>query len=76
VGVLWWALAMGLVVALLPSVRWAQAVLGALLGLLWMGRLLRRRLQGFTGDGLGATQQVSEIAFLFALSLSLPAAAP
>lgn len=76
VGVVWWALAMALVVVLLPSVRWAQAVLGALLALLWMWRLLHRRLQGFTGDGLGATQQVSEIAFLFALSLSLPAAAP
>ena len=29
-----------------------------------MARLLWRRLQGFTGDGLGATQQVCEIAFL------------
>lgn len=76
VGVVWWVLAMALAVALLPTVRWAQAVLGALLALLWMGRLLRRRLQGFTGDGLGATQQVSEIAFLFALALSLPMAAP
>ena len=28
-----------------------------------MRRLLERRLQGFTGDGLGATQQVCEIAF-------------
>ena len=61
---------------LLPTVGWAQAVLGALLALLWMWRLLSRRLQGFTGDGLGATQQVSEIAFLFALALSLPAATP
>ena len=76
VGVIWWALAMGLVVALLPTVHWAQAVLGALLALWWMWRLLRRRLQGFTGDGLGATQQLSEIGFLLALALSLPAAAP
>ena len=29
----------------------------------WMWRLLARRLRGFTGDGLGATQQVCEIAF-------------
>jgi adenosylcobinamide-GDP ribazoletransferase len=28
-----------------------------------MWRLLKRRLQGFTGDALGATQQVCEIAF-------------
>jgi adenosylcobinamide-GDP ribazoletransferase len=73
VGVVWWALAMALSVALLPAVGWAQAVLGALLALLWMWQLLRRRLQGFTGDGLGATQQVSEIAFCLALATSLPA---
>lgn len=76
VGLLWWAGAMALVVALLPTVRWAQGVLGALLALAWMWRLLRRRLQGFTGDGLGATQQVGEIAFLLALAPSLPALAP
>ena len=76
VGVVWWALAMALSVALLPDVGWAQAVLGALLALLWMWRLLRRRLQGFTGDGLGATQQVSEVAFLLALSASLPMGVP
>ncbi|MCJ0764944.1 adenosylcobinamide-GDP ribazoletransferase [Variovorax terrae] len=33
------------------------------LALFWMGRLFERRLQGFTGDALGATQQVCEIAF-------------
>jgi adenosylcobinamide-GDP ribazoletransferase len=73
VGAVWWVLAMALSVALLPAVGWVRAVLGALLALLWMWRLLRRRLQGFTGDGLGATQQVSEIAFLLALAISLPA---
>jgi adenosylcobinamide-GDP ribazoletransferase len=31
----------------------------------WMHRLLARRLQGFTGDGLGATQQLCELAFYF-----------
>lgn len=42
-------------------------------GLAWvyMGRLLWRRLQGFTGDGLGATQQVCEIAFYLGLALGL-----
>nr|WP_222622448.1 adenosylcobinamide-GDP ribazoletransferase [Ramlibacter albus] len=29
----------------------------------WMRRLLQRRLQGYTGDALGAVQQVAEIAF-------------
>jgi adenosylcobinamide-GDP ribazoletransferase len=76
VGLVWWGLAMALVLYLLPTVRWAQAVLGALIGLAWMWRLLRRRLQGFTGDGLGATQQVCELAFYLALAFSLPAVAP
>ena len=76
VGLVWWGLAMALVLYLLPSVRWAQAVLGALIGLAWMWRLLRRRLQGFTGDGLGATQQVCELLFYLALAFSLPAGAP
>ena len=33
--------------------------------LLWLRRLFARRLQGFTGDCLGATQQLCEIAFYF-----------
>ncbi|MDB5884166.1 MAG: cobalamin-5-phosphate synthase [Polaromonas sp.] len=40
----------------------------ALLGLL---RFFRRRLQGFTGDCLGCTQQVCEIAFYLGLAVSL-----
>lgn len=38
---------------------------------LWMWRLLLRRLQGFTGDCLGATQQVCELAFYLGLVLAL-----
>ncbi|MDP2264291.1 MAG: adenosylcobinamide-GDP ribazoletransferase [Hydrogenophaga sp.] len=74
-GILWWALAMALVWWMLPAAPWAQAVVGALVGLAWMWRLLRRRLQGFTGDGLGATQQVCEVGFYAALVLALPVAA-
>jgi len=73
IGVVWWVLAMALVGWLLPAAPWLQAILGALLGLAWMWRLLQRRLQGFTGDGLGATQQVGEVGFLLALAISLPA---
>lgn len=76
IGLLWWALAMALAVVLLPTVQWMLAVVGSLLGLVWMWRLLKRRLQGFTGDGLGATQQVCEIGFLLALAMTLPAVAP
>lgn len=36
-----------------------------------MLHLLRRRLQGFTGDTLGATQQLCELALYLGLSLSL-----
>ncbi len=32
---------------------------------------LQRRLQGFTGDGLGAAQQVSEIGFYLAMALAM-----
>ena len=37
----------------------------------WMGRWFARRLQGFTGDCLGATQQVSEIGFYLGAALAL-----
>lgn len=36
----------------------------------WMALLFRRRLQGFTGDCLGATQQVCEIACYFGMALA------
>lgn len=68
---LWWALALALVGWLFPAAPWWQAVLGGVLGLAWMWRLLRRRLQGFTGDGLGATQQVSEVLFYLGFALGL-----
>jgi adenosylcobinamide-GDP ribazoletransferase len=47
------------------------ALLASGLAFAVMGRLLWRRLQGFTGDGLGATQQVCEIAFYLGLALAL-----
>ncbi|MGV8803777.1 MAG: adenosylcobinamide-GDP ribazoletransferase [Polaromonas sp.] len=43
----------------------------ATLALVWMLRLFKRRLQGFTGDCLGATQQVCEIAFYLGLAVSV-----
>nr|WP_315229340.1 adenosylcobinamide-GDP ribazoletransferase [uncultured Albidiferax sp.] len=60
-------------------VVWAQeapfliaGILASLLALAWMGRMFQRRLQGFTGDCLGATQQVCEIAFYLGAALALP----
>ena len=70
-GVLWWVLALALVWWLLPGAPWPMAVASAMLGLAWMWRLLHRRLQGFTGDGLGATQQVCEVLFYLGLALSM-----
>ena len=39
------------------------ALLGLALPSVWMFCVLKRRLQGFTGDALGATQQLSELGF-------------
>ena len=62
----------------LALVIWAQAAITlvasctfALIALLYMHRLFKRRLQGFTGDCLGATQQVCEIAFYLGLAVAL-----
>ena len=41
------------------------------LAALHMARRLARRLQGFTGDGLGAVQQTSEVGFYLGAALSL-----
>ena len=68
---LWWLASLALLHALQPGLPWWGGVLGAALGLAWMHRLLHRRLQGFTGDGLGATQQVCELAFYLGLLLAL-----
>ena len=59
----------------LPTGSRAQPLLVALfassLAFAYMGSLLWRRLQGFTGDGLGATQQLCELAFYLGLALAL-----
>jgi adenosylcobinamide-GDP ribazoletransferase len=62
----------------LALVLWAQAAINLIVAcsaaaivLLYMYRMFKRRLQGFTGDCLGATQQVCEIAFYLGLAISL-----
>ena len=67
----WFAAAAALVLWLTEGVAWWAPVLASLLALLWMGRLLWRRLQGFTGDGLGATQQICELAFYLGLAVTV-----
>jgi adenosylcobinamide-GDP ribazoletransferase len=46
------------------AIEFIAACGAALLAWVFMWWRLRKRLQGFTGDALGATQQVCEIAFL------------
>ncbi len=52
--------------------QWLLALVLALVATDYMRRLLRRRLDGYTGDGLGATQQLSEVAIYAGLAASLP----
>lgn len=71
VGTTWWLVSIILLYFLHPNVPWWAAVVGAGTTLIWMFRLLARRLGGFTGDGLGATQQICEIGFYLGLLLVL-----
>jgi adenosylcobinamide-GDP ribazoletransferase len=50
--------------ATLGYVCWLFAAIGA--GWFWWQSLLKRKLGGYTGDTLGAIQQISEIMFYFA----------
>ena len=68
---LWCLVALAAASYVLDAVNLTVACSFAVLALLWMGRLFKRRLQGFTGDCLGAAQQVCEIAFYFGLAISL-----
>jgi adenosylcobinamide-GDP ribazoletransferase len=56
-------------VALLQSLLTALALSGIAFMVMW--RWFWQRLQGFTGDCLGTTQQVCEIAFYLGLAISL-----
>jgi adenosylcobinamide-GDP ribazoletransferase len=54
---------------LVTSLIWALGASALAFGVLW--RWFWKRLQGFTGDCLGTTQQVCEMAFYLGLALSL-----
>ena len=71
VAFIWLFMALALVLSVLDAMNLIVACSFAMLALLWMGRWFKRRLQGFTGDCLGATQQVCEIAFYLGLAISL-----
>ena len=74
----WLILAIILVTLIFPNTmlqiglgKWLLALVLALVTTDYMRRLLRRRLDGYTGDGLGATQQLSEIAIYVGLAASV-----
>ncbi len=73
--VIYAVLATDLIVIDLSAQTLFQALVTALglSALVWglMGRWFWRRLRGFTGDCLGATQQVCELAFYLGVALSL-----
>jgi len=68
IGVLWTLPALALLALSHGAAHALAALLATALAALWMARIFRRRLQGFTGDGLGATQQICEIAIYLALA--------
>ena len=71
VAFIWLFMALALVLSVLDAMNLIVACSFAVLALLWMGRWFKRRLQGFTGDCLGAAQQVCEIAFYLGMAVTL-----
>ena len=69
VGFLWWMSAIALTAHLAPAIPLWAGVMCSISCTLYVARILHRRLNGFTGDGLGATQQLAEIGFYLGLVL-------
>lgn len=68
VAALWCLGAIGLAFFVALKAYWLWGAVGAFLGGMLVYHRLRSRLQGFTGDGLGAAQQLGELGFyLFVL---------
>ena len=70
IGIIWCVGALTLVRWAFPDAGWGAGVFGAAFSTWWVRRLLHRRLGGFTGDGLGAVQQVSELAFYLGVAMA------
>ena len=68
---LWCFMPLTLVYQAQSAIYFIASVLCSALAAAWMARWFARRLQGFTGDCLGATQQVSEIGFYLGAALAL-----
>jgi adenosylcobinamide-GDP ribazoletransferase len=57
---------------LMPWYGIAAGILPAAAALWWLKRLFARRLGGYTGDCLGAVQQVTEVAFYLGVLAVVP----
>lgn len=68
---LWCFMPLALVWQAQSAIFLIAAVLCSALGAAHMARRFARRLQGFTGDCLGAVQQVSEVGFYLGAALAL-----
>lgn len=68
IGFLWSIPALALIYQALAAINFISSIVLCMLVLLYLLRLLARRVQGFTGDTLGATQQVCELALLLGLA--------
>jgi adenosylcobinamide-GDP ribazoletransferase len=69
-GITFAALTALLPMLLLPPQQVLAAVILPLLATLWLVRLFKQRIGGYTGDCLGATQQLSEVTFYAGLLCS------
>jgi adenosylcobinamide-GDP ribazoletransferase len=67
----WVLIAVAAAALFVPTDALLAAAVAAPLALMAMRRWLRRRLGGFTGDTLGATQQLVELAMLLAALAAL-----
>lgn len=70
VAFLWSIPAIALVWYAIGAIKTVVSLVFLMLTLAWMYRWFQRRLQGFTGDCLGATQQMGELAFYLGLALA------
>lgn len=71
IAILWLFIALAGVFIAYGAIDIIAPMLTASIAFIYMWRLFAKRLQGFTGDCLGATQQVCEVAFYLGLALSL-----
>ena len=71
IAAIWCIAALALVALLASPAAGLVALASAVIMLSWMRFMLARRLAGFTGDCLGATQQLCEIAFLLGVAIAI-----